>query len=219
MNGYKVTIPSSVVERTTFVGHTVPKDIKKLNKRLSNLQNGEVVGDLLLNACFSVCSGDVVPDLDELAEQTGVDTETLLPILSGVHLLVSACDNVTPALMKKRVFQEDLDALKVPINLKTKLTNHIYKANTKQQETTPKSALPTIVDFKWRVDVTISTSALKRVLKPFVLLQTTLSDGSIKTFEVSIEKFHELRYNTAFVLKDVMEMSKQPAVAVFQAEK
>jgi len=53
------------------------------------------------------------------------------------------------------------------------------------------------------VDVTISTSSLARALKPVIMLQMTLSDGSIKTFEVSVSQFHELRFNTALVLKEM----------------
>ena len=44
--------------------------------------------------------------------------------------------------------------------------------------------LPGVDVFKWRVDVAISTSALKQVLKPSVLMEVTLSDGRIHTFEV-----------------------------------
>jgi len=37
---------------------------------------------------------------------------------------------------------------------------------------------PTLADLRWRVDVTISTSSLNRVLKPTLLFQLTLSDGT-----------------------------------------
>ena len=44
--------------------------------------------------------------------------------------------------------------------------------------------MPNLVDMKWRVDVAISTSELQRAMKPAVLIQMTLSDGAIETFEV-----------------------------------
>ena len=44
--------------------------------------------------------------------------------------------------------------------------------------------LPGLDNFKWRVDVAISTSSLKRAMKPSVLMQMTLTDGRIHTFEV-----------------------------------
>jgi len=42
----------------------------------------------------------------------------------------------------------------------------------------------------------------------------TLSDGSIKTFEISIEKFHELRFNVSKLLKDVEELERQPILKI-----
>eukprot|EP00968_Pinguiococcus_pyrenoidosus_P008227 scaffold576_cov260-Pinguiococcus_pyrenoidosus.AAC.91 len=47
---------------------------------------------------------------------------------------------------------------------------------------------------KWRVDVIISTGQLSRVMRPTIILQLFRSNGSVKTFEVSIEQFHQLRY-------------------------
>ena len=34
-------------------------------------------------------------------------------------------------------------------------------------------------------------------------MQMILSDGEIKTFEVPLSQFHELRYNVALVLKEM----------------
>lgn len=72
-------------------------------------------------------------------------------------------------------------------------------------------------------------SVLNRVLEPSILLEMTLSDGSIKTFEVGVwssnspwcgmwwpvslqvpvSRFHELRYNVAFVLKEMEDLEKR----------
>lgn len=56
--------------------------------------------------------------------------------------------------------------------------------------------LPGLSNFKWRVDVAIATSSLKRALKPSVLMQMTLDNGKIHTFEMPVEQFHKLRYVT-----------------------
>lgn len=42
------------------------------------------------------------------------------------------------------------------------------------------------------------------------LAQLTLSDGTIKTFEVSLEEFHKLRYNVARVLKEMRDVEAHP---------
>lgn len=44
---------------------------------------------------------------------------------------------------------------------------------------------PRITEVKWRVDVAISTSHLERVMRPSIMMELTLSDGTLKTFEVS----------------------------------
>lgn len=56
---------------------------------------------------------------------------------------------------------------------------------------------------KWRVDVGISTSVLNRLLEPSVHMEMILTDGSIHHIEVPMQKFHELRYNVAHVLKEI----------------
>ena len=50
------------------------------------------------------------------------------------------------------------------------------------------------------MDVVLSTSAVSRVLRPTVLLRTTLSDGAVHTVELSLTSFHELRHAVAEAL-------------------
>lgn len=49
---------------------------------------------------------------------------------------------------------------------------------------------PRIVGVKWRVDVAISTSHLERVMRPSIMMELALSDGTLKTFEVSAVHHH-----------------------------
>lgn len=63
--------------------------------------------------------------------------------------------------------------------------------------------LPTVSDCRWRLDVTVSTSALSRSFQPSVLMQLTLSDGTMRTFAVTIEQLHQLRYLLARSLRDL----------------
>jgi hypothetical protein len=53
----------------------------------------------------------------------------------------------------------------------------------------------------YRVDVTITTSEMDRVLKPTVLMKIIDNNGDIRTFEINPEQFHNLRYSVARVLK------------------
>lgn len=62
---------------------------------------------------------------------------------------------------------------------------------------------PRVDETRWRVDVTLSSSSLTRSMRPSVLMQLSMSDGSVRTFEVAGDKFHGLRYSIAKVLHDV----------------
>jgi hypothetical protein len=43
-------------------------------------------------------------------------------------------------------------------------------------------------------------------------LQMTLSNGEIKQFECSPEKFQEMRYHAALVLRNMQSLSKHPTL-------
>ncbi|KAJ6663353.1 hypothetical protein lerEdw1_010490 [Lerista edwardsae] len=76
------------------------------------------------------------------------------------------------------------------------------------------SKLPRINDFRWRVDVAISTSSLARALQPSILMQLRLSDGTAHRFEVPVAKFHELRYNVALILKEMNDLEKRSVLRI-----
>lgn len=83
-----------------------------------------------------------------------------------------------------------------------------YLFNPSRQQATAvalehKPSLPSLQQLQWRVDVSISTGALNRALRPTILMQMTLSDNTVQQFEVPLSQFHELRYNVAMVLKDM----------------
>ena len=71
--------------------------------------------------------------------------------------------------------------------------------------------LPHLEETSWRVDVVITTSRMEKVMVPVVLLRLKLDDGSIKTFEVSQQQLHLLRYSLAKMLKDTHYFEKKVA--------
>ena len=70
-------------------------------------------------------------------------------------------------------------------------------------------ALPTLDKLRWRLDVCISSSSLHRVLRPQLTMQTTLSDGSVRAFHVSRQRFNELRYTVAKGLKEMQDLENR----------
>ncbi|KAK7869319.1 hypothetical protein R5R35_012882 [Gryllus longicercus] len=62
---------------------------------------------------------------------------------------------------------------------------------------------------RWRIDITISSSILSRVLEPCICIEMILSNGSVIVFELSMAKFHYLRYNVATVLKEMESLQNR----------
>lgn len=46
------------------------------------------------------------------------------------------------------------------------------------------------------------------------LMEMTLSDGRVWTFEVPQDRFHELRFNVAKVLQEVEQLDKLPILKI-----
>ena len=87
------------------------------------------------------------------------------------------------------------------------------------------------IQLQWRTDVTISTTSLLRVMRPSITMSLRLSNGKTVQFELSAERFSELRYvqftcndclcctlpdsrcvsyQVARVLKEMQDLEKHP---------
>lgn len=66
-----------------------------------------------------------------------------------------------------------------------------------------------VVDIKWRVNIIISSRDLSRVLEPVVYLELLLTDGTTKSLEVPLSKFHSLRQNVALLLKEIDSINRK----------
>jgi hypothetical protein len=74
--------------------------------------------------------------------------------------------------------------------------------------------LPSVSGLRWRVDVTISSSSLNRVMRPTLLMEMTLSDGRVEAMEVPVERFHELRYSAAKLLAEMGVVAGHPVLRI-----
>ncbi|KAK3931120.1 COMM domain-containing protein 5 [Frankliniella fusca] len=91
----------------------------------------------------------------------------------------------------------------------------VVKSEVHSNKTLHEHHFDAVCDMKWRVDITISSSVLSRVLEPNIIMELTLRNGKKVTFELSVSKFHKLRFTVASLLKemDLME-SKMSAIKV-----
>jgi len=47
-----------------------------------------------------------------------------------------------------------------------------------------------------------------------VMVELSLSDGSIKTFEMDVDQFQKLRYDTARLLRQMQEIERHPIMRI-----
>lgn len=199
------------VDRTPFYGSRIPTEIRSLPKPLSKLdkQTFRKILQLIVNAMEGK---DVeFSQLKEL-ETANFNEEMLSIIYTGMYQLLKLAIRLPLVSLKPEMFKEDLVELQIPEEYHSDLSSVIFgtrrpNIDTYALESRPR--LPRLESFKWRADVAISTSVLNRALEPTVLMEMSLSNGKIHKFEVPVAKFHELRYNVAFVLKEMEEIEKR----------
>lgn len=51
-------------------------------------------------------------------------------------------------------------------------------------------------------------------MKPSVMMEWTLSTGDVKTFEMNVEQFTKLRYDTARLLRTMQEIERHPIMRI-----
>lgn len=183
----------------TFLGDTVPNVVKKSMPTIHKL--GEENFKTLLNAALDQFAGKSnVSGLERAREASGLGEDSF-------HAVITCFITVLRAGFRERHKRKTLESDMNAMNFPEYVSKGFIKVFSKRRGSMESIAqsetfrYPTLKNLKWRVDVTISTSSLSRVLKPSVLMEMSLSDGSIKTFEMQIDQFHQLRYNVAKVLK------------------
>eukprot|EP00753_Platysulcus_tardus_P015027 PLAT4724.1.p1 GENE.PLAT4724.1~~PLAT4724.1.p1 ORF type:complete len:221 (+),score=72.87 PLAT4724.1:2-664(+) len=197
----------------TFLGPSLPAEVRPglaVLKKLDPRAFGFV-----LSSAARVCLGESLsPEVfEEVAEESGLG-EQFTPAFTAAFLILKAA-------VKSRAKLTVMEAqLENELGLKREVIGVFTRLMERQREAMESAAFedrirfPQLDDLKWRVDVTLSTSSLSRVLRPSVLMQMTLSDGRIKTFEVPVEKFHQLRFNTAKVLKGMRSLESHPIMRI-----
>lgn len=203
-------------DRSPFYGARIPTDVKACVKPLSQLDKQNF--RKILQMIVSYMEGKDV-NFDSFKEMVTSDLteETLSTIYTGLYSLLKCALRLPLTSLKPEMFVEDLKELQISEQFHADLSSVVFgakrpKIENESIESRPR--LPQIKSFKWRVDVAISTSVLNRVLEPTVLMEITLSNDKIHTFEVPVSKFHELRYNVAYVLKEMEDLEKRSILKI-----
>lgn len=207
-------------ERSSFVGSRVPDEISKMINSLNCVNVDKttfraIVAGIVASMEGQSTDSDVFDKL--VTPNVGLSNEVMLTIAAGLYRLIQLAVRYSEISLKPEMLKEDLLELKFPKEHVSDIVNVVYgsrRASLLKFASESQPHLPSLEAFKWRVDVGISTSVLSRVLEPTVMMEMSLSDGSVHSFEVSISKFHELRYNVACLLKEMEELEKRTILKV-----
>ncbi|XP_017278597.1 COMM domain-containing protein 5 isoform X1 [Kryptolebias marmoratus] len=207
---------SSHAKDTSFLGGRIPPEIESMSRNLKDVDQ-ELFRKLLKAVVGALEGKDCRDILRSAAETSLIPQERLSHIIAGMHKLLSEAIRIPLTLLKQEAFKEDLRELKIPEDFITDFSSVVFgnrRAALEAASSQKDPHLPTLEDFKWRVDVSISTSSLARALQPSVLTQMKLSDGSFHRFEVPVSKFQELRYNVALILKEMNDLEKRSILKI-----
>lgn len=201
---------------SSFLGGRIPPEIESMSKNLKDVD--QELFRKILKAVVSALEGkDCREVMRSIAEGSVIPQERLSHIVAGMYRVLSEAIRIPTSLLKQEAFKEDLRELRIPEDFITDFSSVVFgnrRAVLEAAASQNDPHLPTVEEFKWRVDVAISTSSLARALQPSVLMQMKLSDGRFHRFEVPVSKFQELRYNVALILKEMNDLEKRSILKI-----
>ncbi|XP_033919716.1 COMM domain-containing protein 5 [Melopsittacus undulatus] len=200
----------------SFLGPRVPAEVEAMARVLQDM--GKETFRRLLRVTVNALEGkDCKESVKLIAESTNLSEEQLAFLISGMYTLLREALRLPLSTFKQEVFKEDLKELRIPEDFIVDFSSIVFGNRRPTSEGTALiqgSRLPRVQDFKWRVDVAISTSSLARALQPSILMMLKLSDGTAHRFEVPVAKFQELRYNVALILKEMNDLEKRSVLKI-----
>ncbi|XP_076878758.1 COMM domain-containing protein 5 [Brachyhypopomus gauderio] len=199
-----------------FFGATVPTEVQMMSKHLKDLDK-ELFRKILKVVVSAMEGEDCSGAMADTAQHSHLSEETFSHLVSGMYELLKEALRLPTSSLKQEGFKEDLRGLRISEEFIADFANVVFGNRRSALDAVVKHQgprLPSLEEFRWRVDVAISTSSLSRALQPSILMQMKLSDGNVHRFEVPLSKFQELRYNVALILKEMNDLEKRSILKI-----
>uniref|UniRef100_A0A8B9FR72 COMM domain-containing protein 5 n=1 Tax=Amazona collaria TaxID=241587 RepID=A0A8B9FR72_9PSIT len=197
-----------------FLGPRVPAEVEAMARAVQDM--GKETFRRLLRVTVNALEGkDCKESVKLIAESTNLSEEQLAFLISGMYTLLREALRLPLSTFKQEVSSGG--TWEIPEDFIVDFSSIVFGNRRPTSEGTALiqgSRLPSVQDFKWRVDVAISTSSLARALQPSILMMLKLSDGTAHRFEVPVAKFQELRYNVALILKEMNDLEKRSVLKI-----
>lgn len=220
-------MPRSVVlSKGTFFGESVPEEAREAVsllhllspealrsplQHIAALLKGDVDG--ISDEQFMLSERKMLQKIEGFHPSESFDGVKYGVLFSGLYsMLRSAVRSKTP----RDVLQADLVKMNVPKPVVEDMVRVVQAIRQEAENCAVSNRIrcPRLQQLRWRVDVIISSGSLSRVMRPTILMQFYLSNGSIKSFEVSIEQFHQMRFCVAKVLSDMQQLERHPIMRI-----
>ena len=107
---------------------------------------------------------------------------------------------------------KDMEALDLPEEFRRAMVSKIAEMREMPLDLAPRRSLGSarMKRVSWRVDLTLTSAKVKSALQPTVSMRIELGDRRVLSFEMSIERFYQLRYAVARSLAAMHELQRHP---------
>uniref|UniRef100_A0A670ZXX1 COMM domain-containing protein 5 n=1 Tax=Pseudonaja textilis TaxID=8673 RepID=A0A670ZXX1_PSETE len=213
--GFAFASGESSLNRASFWGPRIPPQVEAMAKILQELEK-EIFRKLLKATVGALEGKECQALVKTVAESAHLSEEQLAILLAGMYSLLREALRLPLSSLKQEV-SVPLSIWMIPEEFIADFATVVFGNRRPLLEAALQkqgNRLPRIEDFKWRVDVALSTSSLARALQPSILMQLKISDGSTHRFEVPVAKFQELRYNIALILKEMNDLEKRSILKI-----
>lgn len=203
-------------EHVGIFGGRIPAEVEILSKDLKDLDK-ELFRKILKVVVNAVEGKDCSEAMVEISQGGSLSEEKLSRTVSGLYKLLREALRLPCSAIKQEGFKEDLRELRISEEFIADFASVVFgnrRSALDAAVTQRNPRISSLEEFRWRVDVSISTSSLARALQPSILMQLKLSDGNIHRFEVPVSKFQELRYNVALILKEMNDLEKRSILKI-----
>jgi len=207
-------LPSNLDLNSTFLLPIIPDEVRATIPYLHIISTSllRLILQQLLEYIHNVnfTDEDSIIIHKKIQKELGQNDSVNIPIvLSGLYTILK---QAVAGKNKLSIISNDLQRMNIPQSSIEDICKVILASKSKLQKTLVDKRIrfPRLHKLRWRIDVTISSGSLSRVMRPSILMEMCLSNGSIRTFEVSIDQFNQLRHGVAKVLLEMQTLERHP---------
>lgn len=204
-------IPSGI-DATTFFAPSIPDEIHQAFSLLHSMPV-ELIQSTIVQIIAYLNTGDTFTLPAKFYSSSELSADELNTVLTAIYLIIRTAVRTKTKLS---VLKRDLNAMKLPDALAENICKALLKSRSplEARAVANRIQFPKLHKLRWRIDVTISSGMLSRIMRPNILMQMILKDGTVKTFEISLEQFTQLRYSVAKVLHDIQTLERHPILKI-----